>query len=110
VNVAELVSKWIGETGKNIQAIFADAKKKDVVLVFDEAEGLFGSTRTSVGAGHHDTMNVGLLLQYIENHPGVVIVITNMKNAIDDAFCDAFALSWTLKCRMCLSERNCGSL
>jgi hypothetical protein len=40
VNVAELVSKWVGETGKNIQTIFADAKKKDAVLVFDEAEGL----------------------------------------------------------------------
>jgi SpoVK/Ycf46/Vps4 family AAA+-type ATPase len=40
VNVAELVSKWVGETGKNIQTIFADAKKKDAVLAFDEAEGL----------------------------------------------------------------------
>lgn len=61
----------------------------------------------SAGAGHHNTMNVGLLLQYIENgHPGVVIVITNMKNAIDDAFFDVFALSWTLKCSRCLSERG----
>jgi hypothetical protein len=51
-------------------------------------------------------MNVGLRPQYIENHPGVVVVITNMKNAIDDAFFDAFALSWTLKCPICLSERG----
>lgn len=41
-NVSELVSKWVGETGKNIESIFADAKRKDAVLVFDEAEGLFG--------------------------------------------------------------------
>lgn len=87
VNVAELVSKWVGETGKNIQAVFADAKKKDAVLVFDEAEGLFATrSEASSSSGRHDTMNVGLLLQYIENHPGVCIVITNMKKAIDDAF------------------------
>jgi SpoVK/Ycf46/Vps4 family AAA+-type ATPase len=57
------------------------------VLVFDEAEGLFGArAQGSSSAGRHDTMNVGLLLQYIEHHPGVCIVITNMKEAIDDAF------------------------
>jgi len=67
--------------------VFGDAKKKGAVLVFDEAEGLFGArTEASTGSGRHDTMNVGLLLQYIENHPGVCIVITNMKKAIDNAF------------------------
>jgi SpoVK/Ycf46/Vps4 family AAA+-type ATPase len=87
VNVAQLVSMWAGETGKNIEAAFADAKKMDAVLVFDEAEGLFGSrSESSEDCSRHDNMNVGLLLQYIENHPGVVIVITNMKNAIDNAF------------------------
>jgi len=87
VNVAELVSKWVGETGKNITKIFDQAKSKDAVLVFDEAEGLFGS-RKSGGAStsRHDNLNVGLLLQYIENFSGVCVVITNMKESIDEAF------------------------
>jgi SpoVK/Ycf46/Vps4 family AAA+-type ATPase len=87
VNVAELVSKWVGETGKNIEGIFADASKKDAVLVFDEAEGLLGSRRDDgASTSRHDNMNVGLLLHYIENFNGICIVITNLKDAIDEAF------------------------
>mmetsp|Transcript_25098 Transcript_25098/g.53407 ORF Transcript_25098/g.53407 Transcript_25098/m.53407 type:complete len:568 (+) Transcript_25098:2-1705(+) len=88
VNVAELVSKWVGETGKNISKIFATAKSKDAILVFDEAEGLFGSRKSSSSesAGRHDNLNVGLLLQLIENFSGICVVITNMKDSIDEAF------------------------
>jgi SpoVK/Ycf46/Vps4 family AAA+-type ATPase len=88
VNLSELVSKWVGETGQNIAAVFDSAKSKDVVLVFDEAEGLFGerSSSTSDGVSRHDNMNVGLLLQYMESFTGVCIVITNKENLIDDAF------------------------
>lgn len=88
VNVAELMSKWVGETGKNIEKIFARAKSKDAVLVFDEAEGLFGSRTNDSGGStsRHDTLNVGLLLQFIENFAGICIVITNLKGAIDEAF------------------------
>jgi len=88
VNVAELVSKFVGETGKNIDKVFAEAKKKDAVLVFDEAEGLFGR-RSSLGQSstdRHDNLNIGLLLQYIENFTGICVVITNMKDTIDEAF------------------------
>ncbi|CAB9508086.1 cycle protein 48 homolog AF_1297 [Seminavis robusta] len=88
VNTAEIVSKWVGETAKNIEAIFAEAKNKDAVLVFDEAEGLFGA-RTSSNNGstsRHDNMSVGMLLQHIEQYSGICVVITNMKDAIDDAF------------------------
>mmetsp|Transcript_16708 Transcript_16708/g.19244 ORF Transcript_16708/g.19244 Transcript_16708/m.19244 type:complete len:1183 (+) Transcript_16708:634-4182(+) len=88
VNVAELVSKWVGETGSNIKKIFANAKSKDAVLVFDEAESLFGSRQSSSGGStsRHDNLNVGLLLQYIENFTGICVVITNMKDSIDEAF------------------------
>jgi len=87
VNVAELISKWVGESGKNIETVFKDAKAKDAVLVFDEAESLFGSRGSGQSSSsRHGTMNVGLLLQYIENFSGVCIVITNMKDAIDEAF------------------------
>jgi SpoVK/Ycf46/Vps4 family AAA+-type ATPase len=96
VNCAQLVSKWVGETGKNIQAVFDEAKSIDSVLVFDEAEGLFGSRACGGeergggsgggGSARHDTMNVGILLQNIETFPGLCIVITNHRDSIDNAF------------------------
>ena len=87
VNVAELVSKWVGETGKNITQIFSTAKAKDAILVFDEAEGLFGSRKSNGGStSRHDNLNVGLLLQYIESFAGICVVITNMKESLDEAF------------------------
>ena len=46
VNCAELLSKWVGESTKNIDAIFEEARHTDAILVFDEAEGLFGSRTT----------------------------------------------------------------
>lgn len=88
VNTAELVNKYVGETGKNIVSIFRDAKRKGAILVFDEGEGLFGSRSTGSpsSSGRHDNINVGLLLQYIESFGGVCIVITNHQEAIDEAF------------------------
>lgn len=81
------MSKWVGETGKNIDSIFASAKAKSAVLVFDEAEGLFGSRKSSGGStSRHDNLNVGLLLQKIEHFEGICVVITNMKEMIDEAF------------------------
>jgi len=46
INCGELLSKWVGESTKNIEAIFQEAKQSDAILVFDEAEGLFGSRTT----------------------------------------------------------------
>lgn len=46
VNCGELLSKWVGESTKNIDAIFEEARHSDAILVFDEAEGLFGSRTT----------------------------------------------------------------
>lgn len=80
----------MGDAEKNIQAVFEDAEKNNAVLVFDEAEGLFG-TRTSIElTGRAYTMCVGLLLQHIENHAGICIVVTNMKEMIDKAFLRRF--------------------
>lgn len=87
VNAAEVVNKYVGETGKNISALFREAQQKGSVLVFDEGEGLFGSrSSTSSSASRHDNLNVGLLLQQIESFAGVCIVITNRPSCIDDAF------------------------
>jgi SpoVK/Ycf46/Vps4 family AAA+-type ATPase len=86
VNCSNLLSKWVGESSKNIEAVFTDATNNDAVLVFDEAEALFGTRAGSGDASRHDTMNVGLLLHHMETFNGVVMVITNMKQAIDEAF------------------------
>ena len=90
VSCAQLISKWVGESAKNIEAVFDEAKANGALLVFDEAEGLFGHRSAEAdgagGAGRHDTNNVGVLLQRIERHPGVVVVITNLRAGLDAAF------------------------
>jgi len=88
VNTSELVNKYVGETGKNIASVFRDAKQKGAVLVFDEGEALFGHRGTGGGSSvsRHDDLNVGLLLQHIEQFSGVCIIITNHSEAIDEAF------------------------
>jgi SpoVK/Ycf46/Vps4 family AAA+-type ATPase len=90
VNTAQLISKWMGEAEKNIQAVFEDAEKSNAVLLFDEAEGLFGSRTSSELSNRTYTMCTGLLLQHIENHAGICIVVTNMKEMIDEAFLRRF--------------------
>ncbi|GIM08475.1 hypothetical protein Vretimale_12482, partial [Volvox reticuliferus] len=88
VNCAGLVSKWVGDTPKNIDALFADARALDAVLVFDEAEGLFGTRPTEMGSAsdRYAAMDVGVLLYHLETHPGIVVLITNQPSAIDKAF------------------------
>ena len=66
VNSSALISKWVGESAKNIEAVFDDAAAAGALLVFDEAEGLFAQ-RTSDGGStsRHDSMNVGILLHHM---------------------------------------------
>jgi SpoVK/Ycf46/Vps4 family AAA+-type ATPase len=87
VNVSQVVSKWIGETEKNLQRIFDEARAGRCVLLFDEADMLF-SKRTEVqrSVDRYANMEVGLLLQLVENHPGLAILTTNLKDSIDVAF------------------------
>jgi SpoVK/Ycf46/Vps4 family AAA+-type ATPase len=87
VNSAELLSKWVGETSKNIEAIFQEARAQDSVLVFDEAEGLFGRrTSTSSSSDRYANIDVGVLLYHMERHPGEVILTTNNLDDLDPAF------------------------
>ncbi|GFR47899.1 hypothetical protein Agub_g9646, partial [Astrephomene gubernaculifera] len=88
VNCAGLVSKWVGDTPKNIDALFAEARALDAVLVFDEAEGLFGSRPSDVSSAtdRYAAMDVGVLLYHLEVHPGIVVLITNQPAALDRAF------------------------
>ena len=89
VNSSALISKWVGESAKNIEAVFDDAAAAGALLVFDEAEALFGSRASSDGGGsggRHDSANVGVLLHRVATYPGVVVAITNLRGNIDAAF------------------------
>jgi ATPase family associated with various cellular activities (AAA) len=87
IDLSMLVSKFIGETEKNLSNLFAKAENKDWILFFDEADALFGK-RTNVRDAHDKYANqeVSYLLQRVEHYNGLVILATNFKSNIDDAF------------------------
>jgi hypothetical protein len=89
IDLSLVVSKFIGETEKNLQQIFDRAE--DWILFFDEADALFGK-RTNVQSAHDRFANqeVSYLLQKIEEHPGLVILATNFRNNMDQAFIRRF--------------------
>ena len=87
IDLSMVVSKYIGETEKNLSKLFAKAENKDWILFFDEADALFGK-RTNVRDAHDKYANqeVSYLLQRIENYPGLTILASNFKSNIDEAF------------------------
>ncbi len=91
IDLSMVVSKYIGETEKNLELLFARAEDKNWILFFDEADALFGK-RTGVRDAHDKYANqeVSYLLQRIEEFNGLIILSTNMKNNIDDAFIRRF--------------------
>jgi hypothetical protein len=91
IDLSMLVSKYIGETEKNLANVFDQAQNKHWILFFDEADALFGKRTQTVNA--HDryaNQEISYLLQRIEDFPGVVILATNMKANIDEAFARRF--------------------
>jgi len=91
VDLSRVVSKWIGETEKNLAALFDQAAEGDMILFFDEADALFGKrgdTRTA--NDRHANQQIAYLLQRIEDCPGVVILASNLKGNIDEAFARRF--------------------
>jgi len=87
VDLSAVSSKYIGETEKNIDRLFQDAADSGNVLLFDEADALFGK-RSGVKDSHdrYANIEVNYLLQKIEAHPGPVILNTNRRKDIDAAF------------------------
>lgn len=87
VDLSALVSKYIGETEKALAKVFDRAAREHCVLVFDEADAIFG-TRTEVGDAHDRYANqeVSYLLSRVEQHPGVVVLTTNLVANVDPAF------------------------
>jgi len=91
IDLSTVVSKYIGETEKNLEKIFEKAEHIDCILFFDEADALFGK-RTSVSDSHDRYANqeVSYLLQRVEEYPGLVILASNFKSNMDDAFLRRF--------------------
>ncbi|MDD4946091.1 MAG: ATP-binding protein [Gallionella sp.] len=91
IDLSMVVSKYIGETEKNLARVFDRAARRDWILFFDEADALFGK-RTSIHDAHDRYANqeVSYLLQRIEEYPGVAILASNLKGNMDDAFLRRF--------------------
>lgn len=91
IDLSQMVSKYIGETEKNLAKVFDRAENKEWILFFDEADALFGK-RTSTRDSHDRFANqqVSFLLQRIEDFNGLVILASNLKGNIDDAFVRRF--------------------
>ncbi len=86
VDLGKVISKYIGETEKNLDAVFARARESDAILFFDEADALFGK-RSEVHDAHdrYSSIEIDCLLQRIETYDGIVILATNALQPMDDA-------------------------
>jgi hypothetical protein len=91
VDLSQIVSKYFGETEKNLETVFRRAERRDWILFFDEADALFGK-RTSVQSAHDKYANqeVSYLLQRVEDYAGLLILASNFKSNLDDAFIRRF--------------------
>jgi len=87
IDLSAVVSKYIGETEKNLRAVFDSADKGGAVLLFDEADALFGK-RTEVRDSHdrYANIEVSYLLQRMESYRGLAVLTTNLRSALDQAF------------------------
>jgi SpoVK/Ycf46/Vps4 family AAA+-type ATPase len=87
IDLSAIVSKYIGETEKNLDRIFREGQASNAILFFDEADALFGK-RSEVRDSHDRYANIEIayLLQKMDEYDGVVILATNLRNNIDEAF------------------------
>ena len=91
IDLSMVVSKYIGETEKNLGKLFDEAENKKWILFFDEADALFGKRTQTKGANdRYANQEVAYLLQRIEDFSGLVILATNIQSNIDDAFSRRF--------------------
>lgn len=91
IDLSMIVSKYIGETEKNLARVFDLAENRNWILFFDEADALFGKrTSTNSSNDRHANQEVAYLLQRIEDFPGMIILATNLRSNIDEAFSRRF--------------------
>ncbi|WP_437765355.1 ATP-binding protein [Sorangium sp. So ce281] len=87
IDASRILSKWIGETEQHLARLFDEADRAHAVLFFDEADGLFGRrTAVSTATDRYANLETNYLLQRIEEHEGVVLLATNLKGNMDEAF------------------------
>ena len=88
INPAKVVSKFVGETEKNLNEILAQAKSMHAILFFDEADALFSTRVTKIESANDRFVNMetNFLLQQLERYEGIVILATNLETTIDTAF------------------------
>ncbi|MEU6535380.1 AAA family ATPase [Streptomyces sp. NPDC047000] len=87
IDLSTVVSKYIGETEKNLSRIFAEAATSNAVLFFDEADALFGKrSQVRDARDRYANLETSYLLQRMEQHEGVVVLATNLRKNLDDAF------------------------
>lgn len=93
VQLPSVVDKYVGETEKNLERIFAAADRTDAVLLFDEADAIFGKrSETKDAHDRYANMESSYLLQRLESFDGVAVLTTNLRGNIDDAFTRRFDL------------------
>jgi hypothetical protein len=91
IDLSMVVSKYIGETEKNLARVFDQAETRRWILFFDEADALFGKRSVASSANdHHANQEIAYLLQRVEDFPGVVILASNLRSHLDDAFSRRF--------------------
>lgn len=91
IDLSMVVSKYIGETEKNLAGVFDMAENRNWILFFDEADALFGKrTSTNTSNDRHANQEVAYLLQRIEDFPGTVVLATNLRSNLDEAFSRRF--------------------
>ena len=91
VDLSLVVSKYIGETEKNLGLLFDEAAFRDWILFFDEADALFGKrTQTKGSNDRYANQEIAYLLQRIEDFPGLVVLATNLQTNMDEAFARRF--------------------
>src|SRR5690242_21005590 len=83
IDLQRLVSKYVGETEKNLEALFKAAEESDAVLLFDDTDHLFGPSAAAEESGTFPSLNVAQLRQRIESYDGVVLLGTNDRSQID---------------------------
>src|SRR5205823_4903551 len=86
IDLSQVVNKYIGETEKNLRRVFDAAEAGGAVLLFDEADALFGK-RSEIRDSHdrYANLEISYLLQRMESYRGLAILTTNMKSALDKA-------------------------
>jgi len=88
VDISKVLSKWVGETAQHLQRVLSSAASRRAVLLFDEADALFGKRieDTRQAQDHFINLDISHLMVALENYSGIVLLATNLKSNIDAAF------------------------